>query len=485
MLKKVIILFSFFTLWCLHLGAQNDYRKAYDDFTKAAKKTHSEFTDTANVIFAKTIGSEWVQYDLSDGNKRQSSPEPKVLPVADGTQAVFRVLTVSEAIDTIPAYWPLETDSSLWTPEQTANRHNSRIVRFDFYDNTQLVSIPKEYGTFHPKGISEQEVADFWEELSRYDYKLILADCAKSIELYGYNDWAVLEWVQFLSEAIFPRNIYSEKTIFSVFILNQMGLMTKIARADKQLVSLFSSMQPVYARKFVIIDTYPFYLAEKTISASQVFTYSASFMKPARPLDLRINEPLSLGKSLSYTIIRKQSSFLNMSFDLPINRALLRFYNNYPQTVVSVYASAVADKRFTSSLKTSLESSVWGMNDEEKINTFLAFLQTDFKYKTDLEQFGYEKPFFCEENFTYDYNDCEDRSALFIHLVKEFTSCKTVLLEYPDHVSAGVTLPKEFKGDHVRINGENYYTCDPSFIGATIGMTIPKYKNTAVKVYAL
>lgn len=485
MFRKVIILLIITTLGCLHLSAQNDYRKAYDDFTKAAKKTHTEFTDTANVVFAKAIGSEWTKFDVSEGNSRQTKPEPENLPIAEGTQSVFRVVPIAQAVDTIPTQWPLETDRSLWTPRQEADKYNSRVVKFNFYDSLQAVSIPKEYGAFHPKGISEQDVAVFWEELSKYDYKLILADCAKCIELYGLNDWAVLEWVQALSMAVFPRNIYSERTILTVFIVNQMGLMTKIARADKQLISLFSSMQPVYARKFVIIDTYPFYLAEKSVSASQVFTYNTAFMKPAHPLDLRLHKPLSLGGRVSYQMREKTSSFLNATFDIPINHSLLRFYKDYPQTELSVYASSVPDLRFVSSLRNGITNTIEGMDDEEKVNSFLAFLQTDFKYKTDLEQFGFERPFFCEENFAYEYNDCEDRAILFAHLVKTFTNCRAVLLEYPDHVSAGVNLVGSIKGDHVIINGENYYVCDPSYIGATVGMTIPKYKNTSVKVYVL
>lgn len=485
MIRKAFITVLLFSLGCIYLGAQSDYRKAYDDFVRSAKQAHGAFTDTVNVVFAKTIGAEWTKFDLSEGNKRQVVPEPESLPIADESQTFFRMVAVSETVDTIPTQWPLETDSALWTPREAADRYNSRAVRFVFYGAPQVVSVPKEYGTYHPKGISERDVADFWERLSQSDYKLILADCAKNIELYGYNDWAVHEWVKALSSQVFPQNIHSEQTIFAVFLLNQMGLMTKIARADTQLISLFSAMQPVYARKFIIIDTYPFYLAEKSFSASEVYTYNADFMKPAHPLDLRVRESLSLGTDSSFKTYHKESSFLGVAFDLPINQELIRFYSDYPQLPVSVYASACSEKRFDASLLSGIENSLKGADEEEIVNELLAFVQTDFRYKTDLEQFGYEKPFFCEENFIYDYNDCEDRAALFSHLVKSIIGCKVVLLEYPDHVSTAVCLPKEIKGDHVIINGNNYYVCDPSFIGATAGMTMTKYKSIAVKVYAL
>ena len=484
-MRKIFIIVLFLALGCFHLGAQNDYRKTYEDFSRAVQQSYGSFTDTVNIAFAKAIGTEWAKYNLSEGNSRQVDPEPDTLPIAEETQTVFHVVAVSAAIDTLPGQWPLETDSALWTPKEPADRNNSKVVKFLFYGSQQAVSVPKEYGVFHPKGISETDVAEFWVQLSKSDYKLILADCAKNVELYGYNDWAVLEWVQALSSQVFPRNIYSEQTIFAVFLLNQMGLMVKIARSDTQLISLFSSMQPVYARKFVIIDTYPFYLAEKSLSATEVFTYRADFMKPAHPLDLRIQKPISLGVARSFKTYHKRSAFLNSSFDLPVNGELIRFYSSYPQTTISVYATAQPEKRFSTALLAGIGNSLKRVDEEEKVNDLLAFVHTDFQYKTDLEQFGHEKPFFCEENFVNPYNDCEDRAALFAFLVKGLTSCKVVLLEYPDHVSTAVRLPKEIKGDHIKINGDNYYVCDPSFIGATAGMSMTKYKNVAVKVYAL
>lgn len=484
MTKRVFILFLLL-LGCIHLGAQNDYRRAHGEFVRQAKQRYNSFTDTVNVIFAKAIGADWEKYNLSDGNARQLHPEPETLPIAEEAPSDYKVLTISEAIDTIPSRWPLETDSALWTPNVPSDRNNSKVVKFVFYDTEQVVSVPKEYGTFHPKGISEAEVAAFWTELSKYDYKYILADCAKYAELYGYNDWAILEWVRALSAVVFPKNIHSEQTVFTVFLLNQMGLMTKVARVGDQLISMFSSMQPVFARKFVVIDTYPFYLTDKTILASEVFTYNVAFMKPAHPLDLRVHVPPNLGNIRSFKTCHKHSALFNFSFDLPINQTLIRFYSGYPQTSVSVYATARPETHFSSALKSAIGDRIKGVPEVDAVNQLLAFVQTDFTYQTDISQFGYEKPFFCEENFFYKSNDCEDRAALFVFLVRSLLGNDCLLLEYPDHVSTAVRIEGDIKGDHIRIGNRKYYVCDPSYIGATLGMTMTKYKNTSVKVYAL
>lgn len=485
MFKKAFIFFLLMALGCLQLWAQEDYRKAFEQFTARAKQEHAAFSDTVNAKFARALSVAWQKYSLFDGEIRQVKPEPEALPIALEAQTVFKEIPVSEVVDTIPARCLQETDNALWKSNYTAGQNSLRAVKFEFYNAEQVVSVPKEYGFFHPKGISEAHVSAFWEELSRYDYSSILSDCAKYREVHGYNDWAVMEWLQGLATEVFPRNVHSERTIFAVFLLNQMGLMTKLARTGNQLISLFSSKQPVYARKFVVVDTYPFYLTEKDFRSTEVYTYNAVFAKTTQPLDMRILVAPTLGLSKSRKSFYKHSELFGFSFELPIDQALVRFYESYPQTSITVYASAIPEACFSQALTTAVREKVRDMSDEDAVNQLLAFVQTDFSYQTDIAQFGYEKPFFCEENFVYGSNDCEDRAALFAYLVRSILGKKVVLLEYPDHISTAVMMQDKLKGDHICIGGEEYYVCDPSFIGATMGMAMPKYRNTAVKVYML
>ena len=60
-----------------------------------------------------------------------------------------------------------------------------------------------------------------------------------------------------------------------------------------------------------------------------------------------------------------------------------------------------------------------------------------------------------------------------------------LFLEYPDHVAAAVNLSNDIKGDYVKLDDGKYYICDPTYIGAGAGMTIPEYKNQSVKVWKI
>ena len=112
------------------------------------------------------------------------------------------------------------------------------------------------------------------------------------------------------------------------------------------------------------------------------------------------------------------------------------------------------------------------------------FVQTAFDYKTDEQQFGYEKYFYPEEVIAYPYSDCEDRSALFAWLVSNYTDAKVVGLQYEGHLATAVCFGEDtdIEGDMFSYAGKRYYVCDPTYINASIGMTMPQFKDKMPKI---
>ena len=455
--------------------------KAYLNFAQGAKKV--SHVDTLGTSAHQTIEDKWEEFIVSEGQVRQEKPILDKLPTAVLQQSGSTTLRVSEVIDTIPEIWGrLSTDS--FVPIGTSDDSDFQTIQFDFYGVGQIVSIPKEYGTFHPKGISEQDVDQFWQLLASHNFSRIISDCNKYKVALGFNDWAILKWAQDLAKAIFPDNINSEQEIFTVFLLNQIGLQVRVSRVNEQLVTLFASMQNVYAKKYIVIDTAPYYLAEDIPSASKIYTYRSGYNKSARPLDLRISKPLRLSDGFSDVKLAKHSSVWECDMELSISSSLIRFYNDYPQLDAKVYATAVPSDSFLNVFANIFQRAS-SRDNVSIINQLLSFLHLDFKYMVDQEQFGIEKPFFCEENFIYPYNDCEDRSILLSSLIRNLLGLRVVLLDYDDHMAIAVNLSENIKGDYLVVNNEKYYVCDPTYIGATVGMSIPKYKIKPAKVYII
>lgn len=434
---------------------------------------------------SQDIQKKWVRYTLTDClERREKPPVDTVHAQAMETMPLGKHLQVSEVISVVDYAMPLETGTMQRRREANVDTSAYRNISFDFYGQPQSLLIPESLGSTHPSGITEEAVASFWQTLEHIDLSSIILEGDNKRRQYGINDWGVLAWVNQLSHTVFPQDRNSECTILSVYLLNQMGLMVRMARARDRLTTLFAAKQTIYGRKYVILDTYPFYLADPSIRVEEVYTYGNAGTMRTRPLDMRFIEPLRLGAN-SYKTVRKQSAILETVLEIPINMAVMNYYSNYPQLDVKEYALSRTDTRFKEELLASMRPILEGKTDLDAINLILRFLQKDFEYKIDIEQFGYEKPFFPEENFIYAYNDCEDRSILLSYLAWNLMHKKVVLLDYDDHLAAAISLNENITGDYVRIGSEKYYVCDPSYMNATVGVSIPQYRNRPVKVWVL
>ena len=57
-----------------------------------------------------------------------------------------------------------------------------------------------------------------------------------------------------------------------------------------------------------------------------------------------------------------------------------------------------------------------------------------------------------------------------------------MLVEYPNHMATAVKFNSAVQGDYLSVNGKKYVVCDPTFIGAGVGMAMPQFKNAGAKV---
>lgn len=85
----------------------------------------------------------------------------------------------------------------------------------------------------------------------------------------------------------------------------------------------------------------------------------------------------------------------------------------------------------------------------------------------------------------YPYCDCEDRSILFARLVRDIMHLDVVLLYYSGHLATAVHFNEDVRGDYLVSGNIKYIVCDPTYIGAPVGMTMPKMNNKEAKIIVL
>lgn len=325
------------------------------------------------------------------------------------------------------------------------------------------------------KGIDENSLADGLETLYKSNYKPLLEDLRAMRSRDLGNDWALYLVVKQIAEKFGGKN---ESVLMRQFLLNNLGFRARMAKVIQKnaLTLLVAPASQLYGCAFISEGGAKFY----DVEADQPYSYK---MCAKEAPDAKLKIDMSMRQTPRFGGTRKSSSHQGerykaaASASVPVE--LMEFYKRLPQCDYSVYATAKVDKKFSDEVLDALRPAIKGKSEREAANILLDFVQSGFEYATDPEQFGYEKPFFVEELFYYPYCDCEDRSMLYRYLVKELLGLDVILLDYPNHIATAVRFNGDVPGDFVVGGGGKYIVCDPTFIGAPVGMAMPQFKNVA------
>ena len=151
----------------------------------------------------------------------------------------------------------------------------------------------------------------------------------------------------------------------------------------------------------------------------------------------------------------------------------------------AMYANTPLAQGVKESLYPSLRSAIQGKSQHEAANMLLNFVQTAFVYEYDDKVWSGDRAFFAEESLYYPYCDCEDRSILFSRLIRDLLDLKVVLVYYPGHLATAVNFTEHITGDYILLNGQRFTVCDPTYIGAPVGATMPDMDNSGAKIILL
>ena len=150
-----------------------------------------------------------------------------------------------------------------------------------------------------------------------------------------------------------------------------------------------------------------------------------------------------------------------------------------------MYADTPLDEKTKQQLYPALRQAIRGVPELQAVSLLLNWVQTAFEYEYDDKVWGGDRAFFPAESLYYPYCDCEDRSILFSRLVRDLLGLEVVLLYYPGHLASAVCLNQPVHGDFLTVCGKRYVVCDPTYIGAPVGATMPGMDNKAAKVIML
>ena len=455
------------------MGHAQNFEDAFDAFVKQNKQSFNQFADSINRQFAEAMEANIRTFTGEQPKMRDPKPKPVKLPEAEKKD-------VPKELPSLPKPAPAEnkepikepakpTPSPAESPVESVTPPSEQLnwTEFDLFgDNIRYV---KKTFPERMKGISPKDVSAFWIRLSECDYEPMLQQCLDAQKSRGFNDWAVYQLVLELANQTYPR-LYNEQAVMAVFLLNQLGLEAKVGFGNVHLFCLLAVVQQLYGLSFADIAKNRYYIFELNpayVNRDGSFsfrTYDVPFPKPTQGLDMNVSQPL---KSAEFPDIIDSA--------INISNNMIELFSTYPQVDIAVYANARTSDVFCKSVEKVFKPYLRDLSDVEAVDFLLTYVQYSFEYASDNDQFGYEKPFFCEENYYYPQNDCEDRCVLFAFLVRHLLHLDVVLIDYPRHIATAVHFREDVPGSSVMHSGKRYVICDPTYIGASVGVEMPQF----------
>lgn len=367
------------------------------------------------------------------------------------------------------------------TPAQTPV-----AAQVTFYQSSQKFSYNPSLKVTVSGEVNNEYFAAYWQEMSKQDFKSVIAQAEKVKKAMRLNDWAYCMLMHEYSKAVYP-NDKNFRALFTWYMLVKSGYRARAAYRGSEIFLLLATRNKLFGLPyFGGNDELRFYMValqpEGTFKLDNIYVYREDFPGSDKEFVFSIQELPKLSDSLFTRKIDLSVDGKKISLSLLANTGLIRLYEFYPQTDYSVYFSAPLSPQAESSLLPQLKEACKGMSTRQALNFLLHFVQRATGYQIDEEQFGREKPLFVEESLRYPQSDCEDRSALYSYLVKKILAMDIVGVYYPGHVATAVAMAEIQSGDYIEWENKKYLICDPTYLGADIGMCMPEYKSVNPEV---
>lgn len=338
------------------------------------------------------------------------------------------------------------------------------------------------------KELTSDGLSDAWLRLTESDIDNTLYDCLQIRKQLQLSDWAYYLMLQSLAKKCFGDS--NEATFLHAYLYCQSGYKMRLGKSANKLYLLVGSKHIIYGKTFHYIDGEDFYSFDSKEPSLQIC--NVPFPKE-QSMSLYINQEQLFADNP--TPIREIQSrrYKDMVFKVNVNKNLLDFYDTYPSSVIvenplttwEMYARNPLEAKVKAQLYPEMMQRLEGKTQLEAVNRLLNWVQTGFVYEYDDKVWGCDRAFFGEETLYYPYCDCEDRSILLSHLVRDLVGLDVLLVYYPGHLATAVAFTQDVNGDYISYNGKKFVICDGTYIGASVGMTMPGMDNQKAKVIVL
>ena len=495
---------------------ERDLRAEFDAFSKGARRDYDDFRKKCLEDYAKFVREAWQQFkpekpvpvpeeeevmpvlapdadaetaswfgnqlkklfkrknkdkalaDKGSGEKKPvDTPKPVVKPKPVEKQNVQ--LTYEKVLPPPPVVKQPEPLSEVHEQQESSNDY----MAFDLFGTKCRVRIGDNC-RFSLPSVNENDVADAITKFSQTQFDNMLYDCLQERKNHSLSDWAYYQMLLALTNHFYGENS-NEATLALAFLYSQSGYKMRLAQDGTKLYMLVASDYMLYNKSFFYIDNESYFLLEGNKDGSLKICKAGFPKESTLSLQISAVQEFSPNPTVERTITSRRYS--DFSFTIKSNKNYIDFYETYPSSSINnnfmtrwaMYANTPMDKGLEEQLYPQMREKLAGMSKLEAVQHLLNWVQTGLEYEYDDNVWGQDRAFFGEESLFYPYCDCEDRSILLSHLVRDLVGLDVVLVYYPGHLAMAVDFKEDIDGDYYMYDNRKFTVCDPTYIGASVG----------------
>lgn len=465
-----------------------DKQAEFDAFRKRVNEEYSDFMRQAWESFPaheaeKPIEEKTTPPVVHEEEKPQPKEEIKPITTPKPTIDPKPVeIAVKPKVVVVPAPQPAPEPIAPVKPKEEPYKKVSVgyfgtivTIGFPINDNLKL------------RALEENTIAEAWKQLSDSRYDITVSTALNVRKANSLCDWAYMKMLQAVTEKQYGKT--NEAVLVQAFLMTQSGYRIRLGMSENKLYMLVASLYDIFNMRYYVLDGTKFYNVSGDKNVKMQIT-KAKFDKE-KSLSLQLTQLPQLGSDP--TPKRTLVSRKGVTAPASVNKNMIDFFNTYPQacfngnqtTRWAAYANTPIEKSVKEMLYPSLKKTISGMNEKDAVGILLNWVQTAFEYGYDDKIWGGDRAFFAQETLYYPYCDCEDRAILFSRLVRDLLGLDVILLYYPGHLATAVAFNEDIKGDYLMYKKRKYVVCDPTYINAGVGCTMPNMNNQEVQVIAL
>lgn len=464
----------------------NDFQTKYEAFKRQARAEYEDFRAQCNAEYTEFVKEAWKEYQVLPAIP---FPKDEITPPIiksnndNGKKKENKVIAIKDIVSPIEQSPQPKPVSPIYEKEQQGEDKH----QFVYCGTECMVRCPNNI-SIDLSSCNNQHIAEAWKVLSTVLFNNTIRDFLGIRIRMQLCDWAYLNLINtFAKDYLGKGNL---ATLVTAYIYSQSGYQMRLGRNNNRLYLLYGTKQGIYDKGYFRINGINYYPLENDVQKMEVCDFA--FPKE-QALSLYIPQNQLFTYQPTPMRILISDRYKDMSLSIQVNKNLIDFYNTYPSSEINgnfmtrwaMYANTPMEREIQNQLYPILREKISGLSEHDAVNKVLNWVQTAFVYEYDDKVWGHDRAFFAEETLFYPYCDCEDRAILFTRLIRDLLGLKCILTYYPGHLASAVCFNQQIKGDYLYLNGEKFVVCDPTYIGASVGLTMPNMDSQKATVILL